>query len=435
VVAHRHRPRALLAATVAATVVAFMMGGSAAAIGVWMCAVLGGMVGDVKRRGRGRATIVLHAAVVGPLLALLADGTLLVFSETRILALDAARNSAHGTAELLAPIWGLGPAAAELDRLTATAVQYWVISVAVVVIAAVFAGTWFSWVAIGAVLERLTWVAADDHLDAALQPGAPEPVPVTLTDVHLRYPASSQEALSGVDLTVALEEFLAVVGRNGSGKSTLVRILAGAPPTAGAIERAGSVGLGQPGGTAVVLQRPESQVLGVLVADDVVWGLPAGADVDVAGLLDDVGLSGMGERETTTLSGGELQRLAVAAALARRPRLLISDESTSMADEASRDAVVELLAGLPGRHGVTVVHVTHQESEAAGADRVLHLQAGRVVDHPVQWTAEVPHRHRRRPPDPVRRPSSSSSMWIIATRRAHRGAARPARTAAHRPRG
>ena len=107
---------------------------------------------------------------------------------------------------------------------------------------------------------------------------------------------------------------VALVGDNGSGKSTLARLLAGRPPTAGEVARPGSAALGQSGGTAMVMQHPETQILGVRVADDVVWGLHDAANVDVAGLLDVVGLGGMENRETSTLSGGELQRLAVAAA-------------------------------------------------------------------------------------------------------------------------
>ena len=62
-------------------------------------------------------------------------------------------------------------------------------------------------------------------------------------------------------------------------------LLAGRAPTAGTVERPGSVGLGAPGGTAVVMQHPESQVLGTRVADDVVWGLPAGTTTDIDRLL------------------------------------------------------------------------------------------------------------------------------------------------------
>ena len=102
----------------------------------------------------------------------------------------------------------------------------------------------------------------------------------------------------------------------------------------------------QAGGTAVVMQHPESQVLGTRVADDVVFGLPPGTTTDVDRLLAEVGLDGLAERDTGGLSGGELQRLAVAAALAREPALLIADEVTSMVDQQGREGLIAVLSGL-----------------------------------------------------------------------------------------
>ena len=177
---------------------------------------------------------------------------------------------------------------------------------------------------------------------------------------------------------------VAIVGRNGSGKSTLARILAGRhEPTGGRVERPGAIGLGAPGGTAFVFQRPEAQVLGVRVRDDVVWGLADPAGVDVDGALARVGLSRLATRETSTLSGGELQRLAVAAALARAPQLLVSDESTAMVDVEGRARLVTLLRDL-ARDGVGVVHVSHAAIEADAADRTIVLDAGRVIAEPRQ---------------------------------------------------
>jgi energy-coupling factor transport system ATP-binding protein len=139
------------------------------------------------------------------------------------------------------------------------------------------------------------------------------------------------------------------------------------------VNRPGAVGLGKLGGTAVVLQHPESQVLGTRVADDVVWGLPPGTDVDVDRLLTEVGLEDLGERDTGSLSGGELQRLALAAALAREPAMLIADEVTSMVDQHGRDDLLNVLSGLTQRHRTALVHITHYNNEAACANRTIKL--------------------------------------------------------------
>src|SRR5205823_3084412 len=95
-----------------------------------------------------------------------------------------------------------------------------------------------------------------------------------------------------------------------------------------------------------------------------------------------VGLLALADRETSTLSGGELQRLALAAAIARSPRLLVSDESTAMIDAPGRVQVLALLRGLAD-DGVSVVHVSHAANEAAQADRVVALDHGHVTARPL----------------------------------------------------
>jgi energy-coupling factor transport system ATP-binding protein len=201
-------------------------------------------------------------------------------------------------------------------------------------------------------------------------------VPVRLTDARFRYPGADHDALRPLSLTIEPGEHIAVTGANGSGKTTLMLLLCGREPTSGSIDRPGAVGLGQLGGTAVVMQHPESQVLGSRVADDVVWGLPPGTATDVPGLLDEVGLSGMEERDTGGLSGGELQRLAVAAALARQPGILIADEVTSMVDQRGRGA--------------------HHALQQRGPDRRPHRQSQRVAGqhgHGRPCRGAVGHRH------------------------------------------
>ncbi|MDQ1532857.1 MAG: energy-coupling factor transport system ATP-binding protein, partial [Actinomycetota bacterium] len=214
----------------------------------------------------------------------------------------------------------------------------------------------------------------DPDLRDAREPG---PVPVTFVDVGLQYPGANRYAVDGLNAVVDAHRFIAVTGPNGAGKSTFARLLAGATPTFGTVDRPGAVALGRVGGTTLVFQRPESQVLGVRVRDDVVWGLPVhskvGAGVDVEAVLETVGLAGLADRDTITLSGGQLQRLAVAAALARRPALLISDESTAMLDPAGRERLLALLRTLPTNEGPTVVHATHRVDEISAADSAIAL--------------------------------------------------------------
>ncbi|MGH9296583.1 MAG: ATP-binding cassette domain-containing protein, partial [Acidimicrobiales bacterium] len=149
-------------------------------------------------------------------------------------------------------------------------------------------------------------------------------------------------------------------------------------PSLGQVVRDGRAGLGERGGTAMIFQRPESQVLGVRVRDDLCWGLPIAERPDIASLLGEVGLTGFEDRETSTLSGGQLQRLAIASALARKPRLLISDEATAMIDSSGREEVVELLRKLADS-GLAVVHVTHRMDEAKKADLVALMGGGRIL--------------------------------------------------------
>jgi len=216
--------------------------------------------------------------------------------------------------------------------------------------------------------------------DAAADEGEAGPVPVRLADVVYTYPGSPVPALDHVTLEIPAGAYVGVLGDNGSGKSTLARILAGENPGSGSVQRPGAAGAGRAGGVAIVFQRPESQVLGVRVAEDVTWGMPRHSHPDVRALLERVGLGGFAPRETSTLSGGELQRLAIAAALAREPKLIVSDESTAMVDPDGRAEIVRLFRRIADE-GVTVVHITHRPEEVADADVVYVLARGRVAAH------------------------------------------------------
>jgi energy-coupling factor transport system ATP-binding protein len=371
--AYRHRFRVLVAAAVAGGIIAFLVAGMGGFMTVLDCAYIGGLTGVVKRRGRGAPTVFAGAVVMGAAFGVAGVAALLVASRLRHLIVESFTANVNGMATVLGSVPGFEPAAQLFREAFATLVRYWPV---LIIASSVFSITLVSligWWALSRVLARLLGVPDVHKLDSTPDIGPVAPVPATLRDVRFRYPGTDRDALGPVTLTVEAGEHLAVTGANGSGKTTLMLLLSGREPTAGTVERPGAVGLGRFGGTAVVMQHPESQVLGTRVVDDVVWGLPPGTATDVDRLLAEVGLSGLGERDTGGLSGGELQRLAVAAALAREPALLIADEVTSMVDQNGRDALIEVLSGLSDRRQMSLVHITHYNDEAASADRTINL--------------------------------------------------------------
>ncbi|HVT69437.1 MAG TPA: ATP-binding cassette domain-containing protein, partial [Trebonia sp.] len=350
------------------------------------CALLGAPCGIIRRRGRGAGAVALLAALLAPASAAAVVGVSYLFSAARELTLGSLQATITGLvriAELLRLPASVGGAVVSgVDTL----LRDWPVPLAAVILIGVLAEMLVTNAFLELTARRVEWLAQTDPFDAAARADAATdapvaPVPLGLAGAGFGHPTGSgRDALTDVDLTVEPGEFVAIVGPNGAGKSTLVSLLAGAEPTSGAVRRPGRVGLGQPGGTAVVGQRAEAQAIGSTVAEDLRWGLPAGYPVDTEALLSSVGLAGLAGASTESLSGGQLQRLALAAALARHPALLISDESTSMLDAAGRAEVLDLLASLPARLGTAVVHVTHDPAEAARADRVVGLADGRVVD-------------------------------------------------------
>jgi energy-coupling factor transport system ATP-binding protein len=392
VVATRHRLRALIGGAVAAAVVGFLVIGIPALTTTAATAAFGAFVGAADRRGWGRRrTIWTGVAALWPPIALLVDLLLFAFSDLRELALDQVRNGWQGLFRLLNNI-GLEGVADAGNAAIDWIVQYWWIAIPLGLLVPVVFGMWLSQALAAPALQRVRRAFASttpDDAPAEDVAATPAPLPATLDDVSFRYPNAPDDALHDVSLRVEPAQFLAIAGRNGSGKSTLARIIAGRrAPTTGDVVRPGPAGLGRDGGTAMVFQRPEAQVLGVRVADDIVWGLADPGDVDVHAALARVGLDHLADRETATLSGGELQRLAIAAALVRHPQLLVSDESTVMIDADGRAGVVALLRDL-ARDGVGVVHVTHAPNEVAAADRTVALDEGRVVPTPVRVNASA----------------------------------------------
>ena len=337
------------------------------------CAYVGGLTGIIKRRGRGTPTVIAASCVAGIVSGLFIIAALIVLVRLRTLTFEAITANVDGVVSVMSQFEPFRESAAQTRAMFGTALQYWPVLMMGYAIFSIMVVSLVGWWVLGRVLERLAVIPDVHKLEALTETGPIAPLPVRLSEARYRYPGADHDALRPVNLTIEAGEHVAVTGANGSGKTTLMLLLCGREPTSGVIDRPGAVGLGRLGGTAVVMQHPESQVLGTRVADDVVWGLPPGTRTDVSGLLNEVGLAGMEERDTGGLSGGELQRLAVAAALARQPALLVADEITSMVDQRGRDALLGVLSGLADRRSMALVHITHYNSEAQIASRTVNL--------------------------------------------------------------
>jgi energy-coupling factor transport system ATP-binding protein len=215
---------------------------------------------------------------------------------------------------------------------------------------------------------------------------------IVFEDVTFRYRHDAPPALDGVSLSVSPGEMVAVVGANGSGKSTLARLCDGLlAPTSGRVVVDG-LDTSDEATTwdvralvGMVFQDPDDQIVGTVVEEDCAFGpenlgLPsAEIRARVFAAIRTAGLTGLEKREPHLLSEGQKQRLAIAGALAMRPRYMVFDEPTAMLDPEGRRSVIAAMESLARTDGHGVLIVSHDVSDVARADRVIALAAGSVV--------------------------------------------------------
>ena len=221
---------------------------------------------------------------------------------------------------------------------------------------------------------------------------------IRTVDLHKSYYDGAKElpVLKGVDIEIEKGEILAIIGASGVGKSTLLHLIGGLDrPTHGKVyyenqdifdfndrelDRFRNLGVGfvfqfhhlLPEFTAI-----ENVALGALIAGK----NSRDACADARKLLDYVGLSERLDHHPSELSGGERQRVAIARALINQPRVILADEPTGNLDRKTSAAVLDLLWDLNDRFDQTFIIVTHNQSLAQRADRLIHLVDGRVSNH------------------------------------------------------
>jgi sulfonate transport system ATP-binding protein len=182
-----------------------------------------------------------------------------------------------------------------------------------------------------------------------------------------------RQVLRDLSLEVAPGEIVALIGRSGSGKSTLLRAMAGLDRgVTGSIEVRGAVGIAFQDPRLVPWRRVRDNVsLGLRLAD---------SRAAAAAALAEVGLTDHEQAWPLTLSGGEAQRVSLARALVRDPRLLLLDEPFGALDALTRISMHGLVLGLWERHRPAILLVTHDVDEAlALADRIVVLADGRIT--------------------------------------------------------
>jgi putative ABC transport system ATP-binding protein len=220
---------------------------------------------------------------------------------------------------------------------------------------------------------------------------------VQLQGVTKIYSANGRivNALHGVDLEVARGAFLSVIGRSGCGKSTLLNVLGGLDKPSGGRVLVNNENLAALGESELTRYRRETvgivfqffnlMPLLTVLENAALPALLAGknraqSEERAHILLESVGLGERISQQASLLSGGEMQRVAVARALINDPQLVLADEPTGNLDSQNADSVLEALQNLARRENKTVIMVTHSREAAARADLVREMRDGRFLE-------------------------------------------------------
>lgn len=219
---------------------------------------------------------------------------------------------------------------------------------------------------------------------------------IEIENLRFTYPSRAIPTLHGITTRVPRGAFVLLTGPTGCGKSTLLRTLNGLIPHASAGTLTGTVHLNgkdiatQPLATtcqqvSLLFQNPDDQLFCTLVEDEIAFGLenlgfpPEEIQERIAIALAQVGLSGFESRQISSLSGGEKQRVALAAVCAMRPQVLLLDEPTSHLDPKGTREILNIVNYLNNETGITVVLTTHRTKEVAPlCNHVWLMEDGRI---------------------------------------------------------
>jgi putative ABC transport system ATP-binding protein len=234
----------------------------------------------------------------------------------------------------------------------------------------------------------------------------PAPVFIRCKDISKSYykGKTTVTPLEKLDLEVGQGEFLALMGPSGSGKTTLLNLIAGIDQPSSGELTIGAHSIASLSRSQLTQWRARNcgyifqlyHLVPILSAYENVE-LPLLLDKrlnkkqrreKVCSALELVGLSDRMDHRPSELSGGQEQRVAIARAIVRNPGLIVGDEPTGDLDRESGDQILGLLKSLSRDHGKTIVMVTHDPRAAQAAQRILHLDKGRLLERQVQSETE-----------------------------------------------
>jgi len=220
---------------------------------------------------------------------------------------------------------------------------------------------------------------------------------VNITNLNFTYPRAVQYALEDINITIKKGEFLAVMGENGAGKTSFCKLLNGVIPHISGGKLTGSViidGIRTIESTVpslafkvgLVLDDPDAQLFASTVRAEAAFGpenillSPEEIKKRIDFSLSAVGLSGFKDRAPSSLSGGEKQRLCIAAALAMKPEILVLDEPLCRLDPYGAMQVMSVLAELKQKYGMTIIMTSHDSAMMKNyADRVCIFKNGKII--------------------------------------------------------
>lgn len=203
----------------------------------------------------------------------------------------------------------------------------------------------------------------------------------------IRKSYNGREVLKGIDLEIADQDYLVILGASGSGKSTLLNVLSGLEkPDSGHVYY-GEEDLSQLTEAQLTVFRRAQIVFifqqyfllpNLTVEQNVKMGANLAGNQDYVRILEALGLGDKLQHYPSQLSGGEQQRVAIARALAKRPRVLFLDEPTGALDEATGRQILAYISSLQEELGFTLVMVTHNANIAQMAKTIVHINSGQI---------------------------------------------------------